>query len=207
MTRTEINLHDEAAVWRGTAAQLVAEARQIPTVRTQDDMETAGEIQQRLTKHIKALEAERMALTRPLQQLCKDLIAQEKEMTAEVVAEKQRLAKANSTFATWLDEEQQRIRREALQAAAEQQMAMDEGELEDTAPVVEVPAAHKPTTGSTATVETYTWDVIDESQVPREFLRVDERKLNAHRDYCRKLGVTPSVAGVRFVRQLTVRSR
>ena len=218
--------------WIAKRDALAARAVAVVAVATDSDLETAGKLQTEITRLLKDLEAARMALTRPIDERKREIMAQEKELAAALEKELFRLKKLNGDYATQKAAEaeaaRRRIEAEARAQAEREQAALEEQAKKSAslfgpvatfapapaaAPAPVQPAApipQAPKTSANSFVETWKFDVTDQLQVPREFLVVDETKIRAWLAYQKKLGAdisTLQVAGLRLYKETQVRAK
>jgi hypothetical protein len=218
--------------WIAKRDALAARAVAVVAVATDSDLETAGKLQTEITRLLKDLEAARMALTRPIDERKREIMAQEKELAAALEKELFRLKKLNGDYATRKAAEaeaaRRRIEAEARAQAEREQAALEEQAKKSAslfgpvatfapapaaAPAPVQPAApipQAPKTSANSFVETWKFDVTDQLQVPREFLVVDETKIRAWLAYQKKLGAdisTLQVAGLRLYKETQVRAK
>lgn len=155
-----------------------------------------------LKNHIRATEDQRKKYTAPLDDLKKDMIADERKITEPL---KMILKILKRKLAVWIESQEEIRRAEAearrkadiakveaenkrlLAAAVEVDDEETEKKLEQatknlerlkTKPV-EVSTNVRGATGTSALRTYWKWELLDAAQVPREFLTVDERKVNA----------------------------
>jgi len=181
--------------WITQKETALAKALDIKAVNSDDDLENSGSIQSGINKLIKALGRERLNCTRPIDTLKKEITNLEKKEIKELNIELNRLKSLNNEYATKLMREQQEARRiaeekaraEAEKAAAEQisleQQAKDifgeDAEVIDQ-PIeitVELPKVEKPKTTANKFVETWNVEVVNNAEIPRQFLEVNISKL------------------------------
>lgn len=193
-TIVEINTSIEAAEWTAERDALIAEAQTVLQVASDAEFETAGVVQAKGLKLIKKLEAARKAVTSPIDDLKKSIMAKEKELRKDIDAEVNRIKSLTTAYATEqarkAAEEQRRIA-EAERAAAEAAAAAEaeraaadplgvfSASAEPPAPVVPtpIPTTHIPKSSATRVVERWDFEVVDPTRVPRQFLSVDETKI------------------------------
>jgi len=220
--------------WIAKRDALAARAVAVVAVATDSDLETAGKLQTEITRLLKDLETARMALTRPIDERKREIMAQEKELAAALEKELFRLKKLNCDYATRKAAEaeaaRRRIEAEARAQAEREQAAIDEqarksaslfgpaatfqpAPVQAPAPAPVQPAApipQAPRTSANSFVETWKFDVTDQLQVPREFLVVDETKIRAWLAYQKKLGADIAalqVPGLRLYKETQVRAK
>lgn len=181
---------DFAAAWIAERDEMVAFAKGIAAVANDADLEVAGEIQTKMSKALKKLEAQRKAITAPLDDAKKQVMAQEKKLAAPLNEQLARLKALNTAYATEVARrveaerrEQERLEREAAEAsvaAAESDPFGFNGEAAaPIAPVPVMPTTAMPRTSANRFVEKWGFEVTDANAVPREFLSVDEQKVRA----------------------------
>ncbi len=207
----------QEAKWMLTRGVLLDESKAVEKVDSDSALDVSGSIQTRIQKHIKSLGKHRLELTRPIDALKKDIMAQEKKLKTDLDAELARLKSMNDAYATAVYEKQEADRLKAEEKAAaeiedQQQTAEDVFgagvEFDDnfTPPVV-IPEVVKPTASNNRTVIRWNFQVVDPAQVPREFLSVDEKKIRSHVTYKTKMNETPTIPGVNFQKHVSVESR
>jgi hypothetical protein len=218
--------------WIAKRDALAARAVAVMTVATDSDLEAAGKLQTEITRLLKDLETARMALTRPIDERKREIMAQEKELAAALEKELFRLKKLNGDYATQKAAEaeaaRRRIEAEARAQAEREQAAIEEQAKKSAslfgpvatfapapaaAPAPVMPAEPIPQatrTSANSFVETWKFDVTDQLQVPREFLVVDETKIRAWLACQKKLGADIAalqVPGLRLYKETQVRAK
>jgi hypothetical protein len=220
--------------WIAKREALTARAVAVVAVATDSDLETAGKLQTEITRILKDLEAARMALTRPIDAMKKDIMAQETQLAATLEKELFRLKKLNGDYATKKAAEaeaaRKRIQAEARAQAERDQAVIDEqtrksaslfgpaatfqpAPVQAPAPAPVQPAApipQAPKTSANSFPEAWKFEITDQLQVPREFLTVDEGKIRAWIACQKKLGVeiqNLKAAGLRFFKETQVRAK
>ena len=187
----EVKTSLSAAEWIADRDALVEQAKQIVQVTNEAEFETAGAIQSKGTKLIKKLENTRKEVTAPLDEIKKQIMAQEKTLRSGIEAEVARIKTLTNAYATEqarkAEEERRRIE-EAERKAAEAQVAAEAAAAADpfgfNAPVAPVATPYIPQatvkkahSANNRVVEKWDFTVIDTNAVPREFLSVDETKI------------------------------
>ena len=194
----------EIAIIRSEAGGLVDTAQEL-VIFDEEDAKGANELLVFVASAKKKLEDQRVFLVKPLNDHVKDINGAFKEWvrpldTADIVVRRKMLE-----FQQKLYQEAEALRAEAQRLEDERQ-ALGE-ELLDLLPVVTAPVAPrliKGASGSTSVRKTWTFEVTDDTLVPREYLVVDEGVIS--------LAVrkgTRDIPGVRIFQQesLAVRSR
>ena len=213
---------------------LVATADSIVAVENQQQFEQAGALQSDITRHCKELETARMELTRPIDQLKKEVMAQEKAMVDALTVRLAKLKTMNNAYATAqaqaAEAERRRIeiaqRAEAERLHAEQ-VAKDEADAKARAlfgdkavvteappppPVVVAPApvVQAPKTFANKMVEVWNFEVVDTNAVPREFMVVEETRIRKWMQFQKSMGHSVeslAVAGVKFSKSMQVQAK
>ena len=206
------------AEWLAARDSLLDAAKGVQKVENDSELNGSGLLQTEITKLIKELEKARMALTRPLDDVKKQIMGAEKEMTDELNTEHARLKAMNNSYATMqmrlAEAEQRRIddlNRKQAQEAAEAQRKLDEENEEKqrkaqatfgfcqvvtppepvaVKPVpVYVPSVTGPSSSANTITKVWKFEIVDSKQVPREFCDVDEKKIRAFLAYQKSMGV------------------
>lgn len=214
--------------WTAKRDVLLAKAAAVSQVNDAAALEVSGAVQAAISKHRKALEAERMALTRKLDAVKKEIMAQEAEMAGGLDAELDRLKRLNNAYATEQAEAARRAEEQRLaeeRARAEEQFAADQKAAEaravfgaaapvqaaPVAPVLpSVPAVAAPKASANSIRMVVKFDIVDSAQVPREFLAVNESAIRQFIEFKKKCGVSPRdlvIAGVRIWEEADVRAK
>lgn len=205
--------------WLERRNTLLQSASSIQSVESDADLSRAGTIQTEINKHIKALGNARLELTRKLDAVKKDIMNQERDMAADLSAELARIKRLNDAYATRLAAEaeaerrrQQDVERERQAAeAAKQIKAQELFGAEATVTPEPSPAPYvepeKPKLENNRMRKRWTFTVINDTAVPREFLSINEQAIRAHINYCDKIGKDPVIPGVAFVAHMSVESR
>jgi hypothetical protein len=213
---------------------LVATADGITVVENQQQFEQAGALQTDMTRHIKELETARMELTRPIDQLKKDIMAQEKVMVDAMSVRLAKLKTMNNAYATAQSqaaeaerrriEQEQRAEAERLHA---EQVAKEEADAKaralfgDKAVIAEAPpptpvavaptpVVQAPKTFANKMVEVWGFEIVDANAVPCEFKVVDETRVRKWLQYQKSLGATVeslSVPGIKFNKSMQVQAK
>lgn len=208
----------EQAEWIANRQTALEQASTVTRVETEEDLNRAGEIQTRIGKLVKELETKRMEITRPLDDVKKQIMSAEKEMVKSLSTEHDRLKQLNNAYATkkMLEAEAERKRVDELNRKAQaeqaeaQRKAQEEADAKaakaaeifgtgavtacaPVAPAVPPPPQFVPLTTaprSSSNRITYEWkfEVVDANAVPRELLTVDEKKIRAQLDYYKSMG-------------------
>lgn len=184
-----LNERDFAIEWNEKKNYYLEAAKNIVTVVTDEDLSSAGEVQTAISKLIKKLNTERMAVTSPLEDLKKQFIAEEKRLVKPLQDELDRIKKLTSAYATECArriEEERRQAELAERRAAEAALAAEEEDpfgFNAPAPTpaipVPPPVSHMPTTAHNRMVEKWEFEVVDANAVPAELCSPDEKKIRA----------------------------
>lgn len=212
----ELTIRPETAIalpgeWMEQRENVVRAAGGITSVTRQIDLDNATEADAAIKSLLKELEKKRKAVTSKLDAAKKQIMAQEKDLAAPLTEQHERLERMINAYVA----EQMRKRREQEEAAqraiAESAVKADAddpfGLGAAPAPVPFV-ATEAPKSDSATFVERLAFEVVNESEVPRQFLSVDEKKIRAFLEYQKKLGFTADqiiIAGVRVYTAVTTR--
>jgi len=200
-----------AADWVTKRDEIVAAAAEIVTVADNDDFEAATAAISKLAKHRKELDAARKAITGRLDDVKKEIMAQERTLAGSIEAEYNRLRAAAGDYATRLERERaeaERARREAeaeaaMKAEAEAAAQVDNADRARSlfgsdavaaaavpvAPVMPVVPDRAYAAGGRKQVVSYDFEVIDATLLDRKFMSVDEKKIRAFLQYAKAQGI------------------
>lgn len=182
-----------AAAWFDKRDAAIAAIGRFEVVDSDDDFEGAAEVLQAATKLSNGLEKTRQALSRPFTQAGKVIKKASDTARAPLEDAKKALQNKMNAYAARKAREAEEARRAAEEEArrqAEEQLAaaqadadlFGDGEVEvfeaDLPPAPVIP--DRVVTSSVRTTEVVTWDVEDESAIPRAFLMLDPRKVNEY---------------------------
>lgn len=214
--------------WTARRDELLAKAAAITEVNDAAALELAGGVQASMQKHRKALETERMALTRKIDAVKKEIMAQEATMAGALDMEVARLKEMNNDYATAQmmaarRAEEERLAKERAAAeeafAAEQKAAKAREVFGAAAQVASVPVAVpvdpvrtvEAPRASANSIRTVTrFEITDKTKVPGEFLMVNESAVRQFIEFKKKCGVNPRdlvIAGVRIWEEADVRAK
>lgn len=187
----------ETADWLARRAELVERGKSITSVGSDGELETAGKFETDCKRLVKRLADIRKALTAPLDEAKKELMAKEKALAAPLVSAQTRVNALTTAYANMLAQkaENERLAREtAERALAEEEAARAKAEADaafglppaETPPPAQPPPTPLPavtTTGPRTTsnrfVEKWDFAVTDANAVPRELCSPDPAKIRA----------------------------
>lgn len=218
-TPAPVTLQETAKKWIVERDALVSEAKSIEKVESDTELDVSGGVQTSIQKHIKVIGKYRLDLTRPLDELKKQIMDQEKELVAPLETEITRIKRLNDAYATKLAQEAEAARQRAIEEQAQRAMDAakepepesnpfgDEVVFEDEpiAPPVFIPAG--PKTSNNRMVTRYEFQVIAPNQVPREYCTVDESKIREYIKLSIRLNREPEIPGVVFNKKISVEAR
>ncbi len=173
--------------WIANRDTILSRLRTFDAIADDETYRAAGAVDAAAKKAISELSKMRLATTRKIDALKKDIMQQEKALVADLAEEEARVNKLMVAYfaeqARKREEEERRIaeqqRREAEAAAAESANPFDMGATEEAAPVP-VPVTEVPRTDTNRGMKTFAFRVIDPTLVPREFRTPDERLIRAY---------------------------
>lgn len=106
--------------WLAKRDAVLVIAGQVSAVESEGQLEHAGRVQTDIANLVKEIERKRLDITRPLDDVKKQIMAAEKDMTANLNAELDRIKRMNNAYAT----------KKALEAQAEQRRVDELNRLE-----------------------------------------------------------------------------
>ena len=157
------------------------ELAQNHVVQDQDSAEIANSILVKITAGLKEIEKKRKSFTTPLNQSLKEINATFKDITEPISVAKQTLSQR---LMSWRAAEQKRIQEEQEKARKEEERRRNIQEAhaakghkisEDITPV-EKPMPFS-VNDKTKTRSQWTYDILDETLIPREYLIVDRASI------------------------------
>lgn len=159
-------------------SQSFIELAQNHIVQDQNSADAANDILVKITAGLKEIEKKRKSFTAPLNQSLKEINSSFKRITEPITAAKQALSQR---LMSWRSAEQRRIREEQEKARREEERrrkiqeahaAKGHNVSEDITPV-EKPMPFS-VSDTTKTRLQWTYDILDESQIPRKYLVLDK---------------------------------
>lgn len=225
-----------AAEWICKRDEFIAEATKIKEVSCDADLEESGELQAKISKHIKHLGGKRLELTRQIDEVKKGIMDEERKLVQALQLEHDRLKGLNNAYATHkyhlAEAERMRIEGQRRREAEAEAARIAEENAKKTAeqlkaesvfgpgafaqptvtapePVV-VPQYTKPRTDSNTIAVVWDFVVVAHNEVPVEFTSVDERKIRAFLDMKKSAGTQASdiiIPGVKISVRADVRAR
>ena len=198
--------------WMAERDVMLSLAKEVTTVDSDSSLEVAGELQSKISKALKALETERKAVTSPLDEMKKRVMAEEKKLAKPLSDELARLKALTSAYATECARRIEEERRAAEAAvAAEDADPFGFNTADVPAPVAApMPMPSMPHTSSNRMAERWDFAVVDANAVPRELCSPDEKKIRAFIASKKAEGYKAdeiSVAGLRISATVQVQSR
>ena len=220
MSDNTLMARDFAAAWIAKRDAVMNTAAEVTSVTSDQELQFAGEVQTEISKLVKKLETERKAVTAPIDDMKRAIMAKEKELATPLKAELERIKSLTSAYATECARriEEERRRREAEERrAAEAAVAAEEADpFGFNAPAPAAPAAAPmpmptmPKSAANRMVERWDFEVVDANAVPRELCSPDERKIRAVLAAKKAEGYKADqivIAGVRISATVQVQSR
>lgn len=184
-----LNERDFAAVWDKAKSMCLESARNVVAVTNDSELEEAGELQTTISKLLKKLETERKAVTTPLDDAKKQIMAEEKRLAKPLQDELTRIKGLTSAYATECArriEEERKAAELAERRAAEAALAAEEEDpfgfnAPAASPIIPtpMPTSTMPTTSSNRMVERWGFEILDANAVPQELCSPDEKKIRA----------------------------
>lgn len=214
----EVHTSLEAAEWTAARDSLVAQAKAVTEVTSNAEFDAACAIQTKGTKLVKKLEQARKAVTAPLDDIKKKIMAKEKDLRRDIETELVRIETLANAYAT-----EQARKAEAERAAIEEaerkaaEAAVHAEESDDfgfdapvAKPYIPEPTVEKAHSSNGYVVEKWEFEVVDPHVVPREFMSVDDGKIRAFLALKKADGYKASqieIAGIKISAVMQVRSR
>lgn len=209
------------AEWLQKRDELLVQADSVIEVSNQQQFEYAAKIQSAITKHAKQLNAARLDVTRKIDDIKKDIMAQERSMVESMEGHKDRLRTLNKSYAQRIEMQRQKAeaeleekrRQAAADAVAQEQRVKelfgDEATLTaaPTEPPVTIPAVPLPKSKSVTVFTVTKHEVVDVNKLPREYMIVNDRAIKAAIKAQQAMGHAPAIPGVRIWTEKDVRSR
>lgn len=204
--------------WITERDALITQSAEVAKVDSDADVNMAGALQTKMSKHIKELEKERKAVTAPLDAVKKEIMAQEKELRAKLLAERDRLKALNDAYATKLYEAEQARKREAEEQARLQAMR-DAEELQKASEafgedvqvaVTEAPQIAEPEKvkmSGNRTVKRWSFEMVDSSMVPTDYLVLNDKAVRAYIKMAESMDKEPDIPGIKFTARISVESK
>lgn len=184
-----LNERDFIAVWNHAKDMCLESARNIIAVNSDSELEEAGELQTTISKMLKKLETERKAVTSPLDEAKKQIMAEEKRLAKPLQDELARIKALTSAYATECArriEEERKAAELAERRAAEAALAAEEEDpfgFNAPAPNLltptPMPVSTMPRTSSNRMVERWDFEILDANAVPKELCSPDPAKIRA----------------------------
>ena len=174
--------------WLANRDKILSRLRTFDAIEDEETYRAAGAVDSAAKKAISELSKMRLATTRQIDALKKNIMEQERALVADISAEEARVNKLMVAYYTAQarkrEEEERRIaeaqRREAeAAAAAAPANPFDMGVPAEAAPVP-VPTTEIPRTETNRGSKTFAFKVVDPTLVPREFCTPDERLIRAY---------------------------
>jgi len=206
--------------WLKTRDGIMEKAAAVKAVASQADYTNAEIVLKLCVSVSNEAEKRRKDLTTPFNTLTKRIKAMADEAREPLETEKERLKSLLGKYIV----EQERLRREAEEAAAMAALEMERKRAEAEAAAAEsddafaepeypdtevdmgdlVPFPDEPIKSMTSTYVHWCFEVEDETQVPRGFLSVDERKI---REYVNRDKDAANIPGVKIWSETRVKTR
>lgn len=146
------------------------------SIKNSADYSKAGDIRKQLKNKIKIVEEKRKDYTQPLDEAKKRIMEDFKGITKPL---EEFIARLDVEMLSWhqaeqkrLNAEQARIEKEALEQAKKNNVS------EVVVPVVNEIKTTRTSIATTSVVKRWTFRVLDVTQIPREYLMLDERLVN-----------------------------
>ena len=220
MSDNTLMARDFAAAWIAKRDAVMNTAAEVTSVTSDQELQFACEVQTEISKLVKKLETERKAVTAPIDDMKRAIMAKEKELATPLKAELERIKALTSAYATECARriEEERRRREAEERrAAEAAVAAEEADpfgFNATAPAAPaaapMPMPTMPKSAANRMVERWDFEVVDANAVPRELCSPDECKIHAVLAAKKAEGYKADqivIAGVRISATVQVQSR
>ena len=212
------------ADWLARRDDILRRCAAVTTVEGPDEFLASAALQADLGKAIKSLANRRLETTRPIDDIKKQILDQERALTLDMNFEHDRLRRLNGEYATRLAREREAIERARREAEAEAAMrAAEEEENRRRAEAVFGPAAAEPQpatvtqilpevpaaarSSSVKTVTVYEFEITDPAALAKKFLSPDERKIRAFVQTLKVQDIDPATVvepGLRITKSVRV---
>ena len=206
--------------WIAERNRLTGLTRLIDKVDCHAQLDVSSSLYTVLSKHVKALERERKAITGPIDKIKKSIMDSEKTLRHEATEELLRIKKMNDGYATLLAARAEAERRQL--AADVEAKALDDARRQDAIArgetdfdavfggieeaIQEVGNMSPPKTSGGRIVTRWSFDVVNSDILPRKFLTVNSKAITAYLKVCTATGVDPEINGVVFQARAGVES-
>lgn len=143
-------------------------------VTNQDEYAHWGDVLKLCKNKVKEVEEERKNYTKPLDEAKARLMEKEKSITTPI---KEYMARIEAKMTAWFLEEDKKRQEEQKRLEEE---AVANAKPEDTdilVPVVESAKTVRSTVATTSAIKYNEYEVLDEMEVPREYLMLDDKKI------------------------------
>lgn len=167
---------DKIVALRAEVDQFLYDQQEM-VVTSPEDYAEAGDLVKIVKGRLKQIEEKRFAITRPLDEAKDEVMTMFKQLSAPLEAF---VKSTNEAMMVWYKKEQARIAEEQAKIEAEAMAkAKAEHKSEVVVPVLEVPKTVRTGFATVSVRDNWTFTIENESQIPREFLMADEKKIRA----------------------------
>jgi len=190
------------------AATVAADA--VQAVGTDAEARTADTSVKNLKACIKAVHDQRMSISRKVDAFKKALITEEEEICAAANGQLQRVQSLCATFlAAKVQAEEEARKDEAERIAKANEDAAENALLtgEEAKVIVQEEAQKKPIVSGVRAREYWTFDIVDENAVPRQYCSADRRLIQQYMDDAKRNGTAIdalNISGVKFRKEIRV---
>jgi hypothetical protein len=148
---------------------ITKQANKIELIKTNDDLVKATEFLVLLKNKLDSLENERLEYSKPLNAVLKKINSGFKELTTP-------LKETQNTVKDLIREYRERKEEERLKA---EKLLQSSGKNTDLIVESTIPDVIESQSGEIRTVRRWTFDIIDETKIPREYFCIDSEKIQA----------------------------
>lgn len=166
-------------------------------IDTEDQYKQAGDVLKLCKDKVKEVDTERKNFTKPLDESKKRIMSKAKEIIEPI---KEYIDKVESAMGGWYVQEE--AKRKEEQKKLEEKAIEEAGDNPDVVvPVVESVKKTKGSLSTSSVIEYNDYEVVDETKVPREYLKLDETKIK------QAVKIGTQIEGIKIIKKTRIMSR